>query len=59
MSCVLFLLFIKTYIDRNLYFDEIILIVFLPTIDAARITIERIMKGTSPFNSDKNHFITF
>ncbi len=56
LSCVLFLLFIDTYNKNYIFFDEIILIVFLPTVDAARVTIERIMNGDSPFKSDKNHF---
>tara|TARA_Y100001970_G_C14190409_1_gene835015 strand:- start:965 stop:1861 length:897 start_codon:yes stop_codon:yes gene_type:complete len=56
LSCVLFLIFIDTYNKNYIFFDEIILIVFLPAIDAARITIERIMDGDSPFKSDKNHF---
>ena len=34
----------------------IMLIVFLPTVDAGRVTIERIINGESPFKSDKNHF---
>ena len=32
------------------------LIVFLPTVDAGRVTIERIINGESPFKSDNNHF---
>ena len=56
LSCVFFLLFIDTYNKNYLFFDEIILIVFLPTVDAGRITVERIINGDSPFKSDKNHF---
>ena len=56
LSTILFLLFIESYNNFYFKFDEIILIVFLPTIDTARITIERILNGNSPFSSDKNHF---
>jgi len=56
LSCVIFLLFIDTYNKNYIFFDEIILIVFLPAVDAARVTIERIINGDSPFKSDKNHF---
>ena len=56
LACTLFLLFIDSYNKNFLLFDEIMLIVFLPTVDAGRITIERIINGESPFKSDKNHF---
>ena len=56
ISIVLYLLAIDTYNKGNIFFDEIILIVLLPTLDTARITIERIIQGKSPLSSDKNHF---
>ena len=56
LSTILFLLFIQSYNSYYFKFDEIMLIVFLPAIDTARITIERILNGNSPFSSDKNHF---
>ena len=56
LACVLFLLFIDSYNKNLILFDEIVLIVFLPTVDAGRITIERIINGESPFKSDRNHF---
>ncbi len=56
LSAIIFLLIIDTYNKNIIFFDEVILIVFLPSIDAARITIERIINGNSPFISDKNHF---
>ena len=56
LSIVISLIFIDTYNKNYIFFDEIILIVFLPTIDAIRITIERILNNQSPFSSDKNHF---
>ena len=56
LSIILSVLLIESYNKGYILFDEIILIVFLPTIDAARITIERIINGKSPFESDKNHF---
>ena len=56
LACALFLLFIDSYNKNLILFDEIMLIVFLPTVDAGRVTIERIINGESPFKSDKNHF---
>ena len=56
LACTLFLLFIDSYNSNLLLFDEIMLIVFLPTVDAGRVTVERIMNGVSAFKSDKNHF---
>lgn len=56
LSIVLSILFIENYNNEKIYFDEIILVFFLPTLDAARITIERIINGRSPFESDRNHF---
>tara|TARA_A100001011_G_C14311907_1_gene845999 strand:+ start:659 stop:1645 length:987 start_codon:yes stop_codon:yes gene_type:complete len=56
LSIVLCLLAIDTYNKGNIFFDEIILVVLLPTLDTARITIERIIQGKSPLSSDKNHF---
>ena len=56
LACILFLLFIDSYNKNLILFDEIMLIVFLPTVDAGRVTIERIINGESPFKSDKNHF---
>ena len=41
---------------NTFYCDEIFLLMFLPVIDAARISIERIIKRSSPFLPDKNHF---
>ena len=56
LSILISIIFIDAYNQQLIYFDEIILIVFLPTLDAIRITVERILNGSSPFNSDKNHF---
>ena len=56
VSIILSVLVIDFYNNGIIFFDEIILIFFLPIIDAARITIERIINGKSPFESDKNHF---
>ena len=56
LACALFLLFIDAYNKNHILFDELMLVVFLPTVDAGRVTIERIIKGESAFKSDKNHF---
>ena len=56
LACVIFIYIIDSYNKSQILFDEIILILFLPTIDTVRITIERLLSGKSPFLSDKNHF---
>ncbi len=55
LSSLVFIYTINFYNEGIIFFDEIILLFFLPTIDTVRITIERILKGNSPFLSDKNH----
>lgn len=56
LACVIFLYIIDSYNKSQILFDEIILILFLPTIDTVRITVERLLSGKSPFLRDKNHF---
>ena len=57
LSSILGSLFIMEYNFYNTFYcDEIFLLMFLPVIDAARISIERIIKRSSPFLPDKNHF---
>lgn len=57
LSSILASLFIIEYNFYNTFYcDEIFLLMFLPTIDAARISLERIAKKASPFLPDKNHF---
>ena len=56
LSILISILFIENYNKNYIFFDEIALIVFLPTLDATRVAIERILNGSSPFSSDKNHF---
>lgn len=56
LAILISILFIENYNKGLIFFDEIALIVFLPTLDAIRITIERILNGSSPFNSDRDHF---
>ena len=58
ISIFLSLFLIKSYnlslID--IYCDEILLLMFLPGLDAARVTIYRIIKKISPFKPDRIHF---
>ena len=57
LSSILATLFILEYNFYNTFYcDEIFLLMFLPAVDAARISIERITKKASPFLPDKNHF---
>ena len=56
LSILLGSLFIINYnIDQSIKCDEILLMMFLPAIDALRVTIERIINGSSPFKPDKRH----
>ncbi|MDC0446038.1 hypothetical protein OAM09_04390, partial [Candidatus Pelagibacter sp.] len=55
-SSILASLFILEYNYHHTFFcDEILLLMFLPAIDAARISLERITKNVSPFLPDRNH----
>ena len=58
LSVFLSLLIIKTYNlgNNNFFCDEILLLMFLPGLDAARVTILRIYKKISPVTPDKRHF---
>ncbi len=57
LSTFISFLLIKTYNTNiyNIYCDEIFLLLFIPGLDAARVTILRILKKTSPFEPDRNH----
>jgi len=56
LSIFISLLIIKTYNTENvLYCDEIFLLLFIPGIDAARVTISRALNKKSPFKPDKTH----
>ncbi len=57
ISIFLSLLIIKIYnFDKNILFcDEIFLLMLIPGVDAARVTILRIYKKISPFSPDRNH----
>lgn len=49
-------LFIINYnIDKSIKCDEILLMMFVPAVDSLRVTIERIIKGNSPFKPDMRH----
>lgn len=57
LSSIFASLFILEYnYYSTFYCDEILLLMFLPAMDAARVSLERMMKGVSPFLPDKNHF---
>ena len=56
LSIVFASLFIINYnIDKSIKCDEILLMMFVPAIDSLRVTIERIIKGNSPFKPDMRH----
>ena len=56
ISIVFASLFIINYnIEKTIKCDEILLLMFLPAIDSIRVTVERIIKGESPFKPDMTH----
>ena len=56
LSIVFACLFIINYnIDKSIKCDEILLMMFLPALDSLRVTVERIIKGNSPFKPDMRH----
>ena len=57
LSVILSCLFILEYnYHKTFLCDEIFLLMFLPAIDAGRVSIERVIKGISPFKADNIHF---
>jgi len=54
-SIVISLILIQEYKKNNIFCDEILFILFLPGIDMARISIQRIISGKSAFLGDNNH----
>ena len=60
LSIFLSLLIIKSYNIQNiLYCDEILLLLLIPGLDAARVTIFRALNKKSPFEPDKSHLHHF
>jgi UDP-GlcNAc:undecaprenyl-phosphate GlcNAc-1-phosphate transferase len=54
-SIIISLILIQEYKKNNIFCDEILFILFLPGIDMARLSIQRIISGNSPFLGDNNH----
>ncbi len=59
LSILFSLLFINLLNNNFILFDQIILLVFLPSLDMIRITIERILDNKSPAEPDQKHFHHF
>ena len=56
LSIILSFLFILEYNDsKSILCDEIFLLMFMPAIDAGRVSLERVTKGISPFKADNIH----
>lgn len=56
LSIILSCLFILEYNNnKSLLCDEIFILMFVPAIDAGRVSLERIIKGISPFKADNIH----
>ena len=57
ISIFISLLIIKSYNTQNinLYCDEIFLLLYIPGLDAARVTITRALNKRSPFSPDRTH----
>ena len=56
LSILFSLIFIDLFNRNYILFDQIILLVFLPSIDLVRIVIERLLYKKSPAEPDQNHF---
>jgi len=56
LSILFALIFINLFNGNYILFDQIILLVFLPSIDLVRIVIERLLNNKSPAEPDQNHF---
>ena len=56
LSILFSLIFIKLFNNGHILFDQIILLVFLPSIDLVRIVVERLLNNKSPLEADQNHF---
>ncbi len=57
LSIIFSSLLILQYNQQNIILcDEIFLLVFLQSIDSGRVSLERILKGVSPFKADNIHF---
>lgn len=55
ISIIFSLIFINLYNENNIFFDQIVLLVFLPSIDMIRVILERIVNNESPLKPDQNH----
>lgn len=56
LSVILSCLFILQYNNnKTILCDEIFLLMFIPAIDAGRVSIERVVRGISPFKADNIH----
>ena len=58
ISIFLSLFLIKSYNSNliEIYCDEILLLMYLPGLDAARVTVTRVINKISPFKPDRIHF---
>jgi UDP-GlcNAc:undecaprenyl-phosphate GlcNAc-1-phosphate transferase len=56
LSMLFSIILINLYNQNFIYFDQIILLVFLPSVDLIRVVVERLIKNKSPLNADQNHF---
>ena len=55
LGFILSCLFIKTYNQKVIFADQIILLMIIPGIDMLRVAIIRIFKKKHPFEADKSH----
>ena len=55
LSILFALIFINLFNGNYILFDQIILLVFLPSIDLVRVVIERLLNNKSPAEPDQNH----
>lgn len=56
MSCIFGIILIRFYYNHDeIFADHIVLMVFIPLLDAIRLFIKRILRNRLPFEADKNH----
>ncbi len=55
ISILISLFYMDLYSNNVLEYSDILLIFFIPLIDGLRVTVKRIINGTSPFKGDFTH----
>lgn len=59
LGFILSCLFIKTYNEKLIYADQIVLLMIIPGIDMLRVAFKRVLEKKHPFNPDQSHLHHF